>query len=321
MKRRLLTTLVFVLAAKATKADVVLPGARGLAEASRNYDDRANAVINFYATLPLEDHLGLNFGAVAVAKLLRPQMPANCAGDQQNLNVRCLIEALNSRHVTAKPGTDFETLTIPVLDVRLCGRTGDYDMSLIGLVRMMYLARSNPGVIDSDTYARVLHELLNQRGGADQVRWRTTDGLCGASIDETENHILMTETSRYLTNQLLAREAGSAVAAAFDNARNGMNDFMLSHLQKFLKNDFQEFNARRYQGLSIMAIENLFDFADDARVHRAAGILLDYLSAKFAVSSNGLRRIAPFRRKIESAAQTDFFRSAPQKDVMRDREI
>jgi hypothetical protein len=45
-----------------------------------------------------------------------------------------------------------------------------------------------------------------------------------------------------------------------------------------------------------MAIRNLADYASTASVKEEARMVLDYLAAKFAAGSNGLRRSAPFRR-------------------------
>ena len=55
------------------------------------------------------------------------------------------------------------------------------------------------------------------------------------------------------------------------------------------------------------ALQNLYDYAWDDRVKCAARMVLDYVSAKVAVSSNGLRRAPPFRRLLENAADTKLF--------------
>ena len=65
---------------------------------------------------------------------------------------------------------------------------------------------------------------------------------------------------------------------------------MLEKLASFLVNDFHEYQARPYQRLTAAAIQNLFDFADDHAVQVAARNVLDYLAAKYAVSSTNLRR-------------------------------
>jgi hypothetical protein len=183
-------------------------------------------------------------------------------------------------------------------------KSGDYDMALRGLIPIMYEFGNR---LDEDARLNVLNNLLNQKGGVDQVR--LTFHICGLTVDETENHILVTESSRYLTNQLRMAEVAKshppgsleyeAARKTFDNSVNKLEDWMLTELQGFLKRDFHEYNARPYARLSVMALRNLADYAESPAVKEEARMVLDYLAAKFAVSSSGLRRSAPFRRRNE----------------------
>ncbi|MFD1113994.1 LGFP repeat-containing protein [Sphaerisporangium aureirubrum] len=187
-----------------------------------------------------------------------------------------------------------------------CKREGEYDVALKGYVLLAYAFES---ALDPDVRYRLLH-LLNKRGPHNPG----DDTICGLlNVDESENHRLLIETSRYLTNQLLARTDKSS---RYDNARNGMNTFMLKWLQSFLKNDFIEYNARPYQRYSLAGIQNLYDMAEDKRVKLAAQMVLDYASAKYAVSANDGRRDSPFRR-LTTDWHPDLFHS--QSDALRDR--
>ena len=67
-------------------------------------------------------------------------------------------------------------------------------------------------------FQHVLTTLLNKRGPVDPSDHTVTDII---NIPETENHILMIETSRYLTNQLLC-EHRLAPPTVCDNGQNGM---------------------------------------------------------------------------------------------------
>jgi hypothetical protein len=141
-------------------------------------------------------------------------------------------------------------------------------------------------------------------------------------IPESENHILMTESSRYLTNLLLAAEiqkAGKPVPKEIDNDQNGMTDWMLRHLQGFLQQDFYEYNGRPYSFEAMQGIGNLYECAGGPRganpcwrsnpnslndprpracdVRRAARMVMDYLAARFATAGLGLRRASPYRRQ------------------------
>jgi hypothetical protein len=111
---------------------------------------------------------------------------------------------------------------------------------------------------------------------------------------ETENHLLMIESSRYLVNQLLKDRTGDP---AFDNANNELSHWLLSYMRTIAQHDFLEFNSRPYARLALHALLNLHEFAREQRIRDAARILLDYTMVKFAVSSNRGRRVSPFRRQ------------------------
>lgn len=121
-------------------------------------------------------------------------------------------------------------------------------------------------------------------------------------IGETENHILTIHTARYLTNQLLYQRDHDP---SHDNRRNGSEDaptcteLMLALLRNILRDDFSEYNAKNYQNETRSALLNLCSYAYDHEVRLGARMVLDYISAHIAVSSNDLRRMVPFRRRNE----------------------
>lgn len=144
----------------------------------------------------------------------------------------------------------------------------------------------------------MLDRLFPERGPNHHVTYNA--GFCTlAKIPETENHILQIEISRYLTNQLLLDELKTQgkYEKDFDNAASGFDSWLLKHLQQFVKNDFEEFNSKPYQGFTLTALQVLYSHAREPRVATAARILLDYLSAKYAIQNHGLRRSVPFKRK------------------------
>ena len=116
-----------------------------------------------------------------------------------------------------------------------------------------------------------------------------------ANIDtpETENHLLMIESSRYLVNQLKFDRTGDA---KFNNTGNRLRGWLLGYMQRIAKHDFLEFNSRPYARLALHPLFNLHEFARDEDIRTAAQILLDYTMMKFAISSNRCRRVSPFRR-------------------------
>ncbi len=129
-------------------------------------------------------------------------------------------------------------------------------------------------------------------------------------IGETENHILTIHTARYLTNQLLYQRDHHP---DHDNRRNGSDDapscteLMLALLRNILRDDFSEYNAKNYQNEVREALLNLCNFAYDHEVRLGARMVLDYISARMAVSTSDLRRMVPFRRRNEGqhSSRTD----------------
>jgi hypothetical protein len=78
-----------------------------------------------------------------------------------------------------------------------------------------------------------------------------------------------------------------------------MDQYVLRMLQSFLKNDFVEYNSRPYQRYTFAGIQNLYDYAENPYVREAARMVLDYVSAKVAVSTLDGRRNPPYRRMAE----------------------
>jgi hypothetical protein len=184
-------------------------------------------------------------------------------------------------------GTTVEEDDVPFAAM---ARPGDYDPALKGL---MVIANRYRKLINEAILDHLLRHLvpLNLRGPHDpnvESYWVGPEIL-----PETENHMLMIESSRYLVNQFLFE---FYLDPKYDNDENGMTMWLLSYLQTLAKHDFLEFNSRPYQRYSLHALLNLAEFARDP-VKTAARIVLDYSMVKFAVSSSWQRRICPFRRQ------------------------
>ncbi|WP_152966696.1 hypothetical protein [Sporosarcina globispora] len=169
-------------------------------------------------------------------------------------------------------------------------KKGDYDMALKGLMVVAYRYRN---LLTSDELDFILRGLVPRHlvGGHDP-RIQSYSILTEV-VPETENHMLMINSTRYLVNQILFEQTGNQ---QYNNVQNGLMTWLLSFMQNIAKHDFLEFNSRPYQRLSLHAIFNLHEFAKDPDITTAAHIILDYVMMKFAVSSNRTRRVGPFRR-------------------------
>jgi hypothetical protein len=172
------------------------------------------------------------------------------------------------------------------------GTHHDYDMALKGLMVIAYRYRH---LISDDDVNFILNQLVPPGfSGGHSIATEVYQVAGGAfAVPESENHLLMIESSRYLVNQLLHDRTHDS---KFDNTANGLSGWLLRFMQTISQHDFLEFNARAYARLSLHALYNLHEFARDEPVRTAAQMLLDYAMVKFAVSSSRGRRVSPYRR-------------------------
>lgn len=214
---------------------------------------------------------------------------------------------------TFGPGVDG---TIDVIDLFVDHYEGDYDMSQMHLLQIAYRYYDE---LSPEAREHLITHLLAQgrihrpnlndtlTHGGNRDDWSRagyiSPGGYHIRIGETENHILMILTARYLTNQLLYQRDHLPV---HDNRKNGAaqhgpdcTGLLLTLLRDILRDDFSEYNAKPYQTQTRSALLNLCSYAYDHEVRLAARMVLDYISAHIAVSSNDLRRMVPFRRRNE----------------------
>ena len=132
-------------------------------------------------------------------------------------------------------------------------------------------------------------------------------------IPESENHLFMINTSRYLMNRLIIEALPDENdRERYEDDQEEIKEWLLERLQKVASEDFREYNARPYQRYTIMAIMNLHDFANDSDLEVASRIVLDFAAAKFAAGSSQGRRIVPFRRLLENIPG-DFIGNPPRR--------
>jgi hypothetical protein len=240
-----------------------------------------------------------DFVSTVIAKLavVDAQLFSQCDIDGLIGENRPLLQQAEDALVNSQqyglPGTSSD-------DIPGCHRDGEYDTAMWGLVRIV----SQFGhLLQEATKDHILNTLLSGYDG----RWHddpsfTHEGMCGLEMPESENHILLLESSRYIANNLKRNRLGPAASTKYDNVANGQQQWMLRHLQRFVEGGFYEYNGIPYQRYTYYALANLADLvpAGDP-VKDAARIVIKYLDAKFVLSTANLRRHAPFRRRNEDA--------------------
>jgi len=298
-----------------------VPTANDAASSQAASFQRAAAITLHNACLPLLPYTAYrheeDYTYIILAKLdyanyyQRDECPGRGISNRQEA-----FESLKRQKIDSRVGTTIDDIS---LFEHLIGayRTGEYDVALSGYIQVI---DRFGGILPRDVYNHILNDLLNKRGLLD-----LGDHSVDIGFPESENHINLIESSRYLTNDLLYARSGDA---QYDNSRNSilvaadafgyeteqvppsevgcpgcpvlvsMRDYWLRRLHHILQTDFIEYNARPYQGYSMRAIQNLYSYAKDTDpVKAAAGLVLEYISAKLAASSNDDRRAVPYRRK------------------------
>jgi hypothetical protein len=126
-------------------------------------------------------------------------------------------------------------------------------------------------------------------------------GLSIARVPETENHLLMINSSRYLTNQIILEAlTDDDDRGRFESYNQRTKDWLLDRMHGIARGDFIEYNAKPYQRYSLTALLNLRDFAHDHDLRTGADLLLQSAFAKAAVGSSQSRRVVPFRRLLST---------------------
>ena len=166
---------------------------------------------------------------------------------------------------------------------------GDHDFCEAALIPLLYLAGER---LSEDARRHLLDVLLVSEGPGPNLKVPRTFGI----VYDTENHILMTESSRYLKNQWLCRHGETD--AKYDNQANGMTDWLLAHLNALRLHGFYEFNSIPYEGYALLPLLSLEAFAEPPEVAAAARAVLDEHAEEASLRVFDDRQAGPFRRQL-----------------------
>lgn len=177
-------------------------------------------------------------------------------------------------------------------------KEGDYDFTLTILTTIFWKFADRPEVLYPETKDYLLKVLLSEEGNKFSYSAPRTLGLA----PETENHMLMTEGSRYLKNRWIMLQGNKN--PYYDNLQNGMEHKLLSLLEEMKTAGLYEFNSLPYIGYTITALLNLEAFASE-KLKAEAQNVLDYMNWTYALGSYQLKHYPPMRRRYEKAGITD----------------
>lgn len=239
-----------------------------------------NEIVKHWAQKPLPDWI--SEGKIAAPRVMLGKLLAGT-------DVQAVNDYLTGKKPWGRNGTDWAF-----------NPHGDYDFSEVPLISILYLFGDKPDVLSPVAKNNLLNVLLTHQGNKPHVHSPGTLGL----MRETENHIFMGETSRYLKNQWLRQHGDSAII--YDNYRNGLDAWWLAALQQKLDMGFYEFNSNPYAGYSLTALLTFYTFCDNQQVKNKCGEVLDKVFTDYAYSSLQLRRYPPFRRRMQRGSSEDF---------------
>jgi hypothetical protein len=291
----------------------ILP-ATNIEESIASLKDREYRILSYFAQipLPLNSSLDDNFGD-------KSPFPTNPFFNSRNDTYilcsrwisRILLGCYNNSDIEkiflkestrpfALPG--FSALSGP------CTRDGDYDFVTINLVQLLYIAKENSGSMSAEIFALIRDKLLTIFGRTIGTTIRTychflRNITVVLDVEDTENHVLQVEISRYLTNQLLLEIYPNA--SEFNNTLNGNKDWMLKHLATFLRTYFIEYNSRPYQLFTVKALSILHSYANEKEIVQVAEMILNVIGVYSSLQTNHLRRFVPFMRQTPYINKTE----------------
>jgi Glycine zipper len=181
------------------------------------------------------------------------------------------------------PGTTVDNEQFPVF---CAARNGELDVTLVQLLRLTQnLTILNGPVLDH------IKKLIDPWGvGARKIPYVLPSADClGFLYIESENHLLLQESSSYLISYLMNRDYSSN------------RDWIIKYLDQISRRDFYEFNSIPYSRYQLKGLFLLHDYAPDERVRTMAKGVLDEIFAKEAFSANLDRDYRPYRRRFEDA--------------------
>lgn len=154
---------------------------------------------------------------------------------------------------------------------------GDFDFAMNLLTPLLFED------VSEEVRTRVIEDLIYLDTDPSNFR-KTTPKTLGLII-ETENHVLMTEGSRYLK----AKAAGHSSKEALESK-------LSSFLQEIYQCGVWEYNSTPYENYTCSALFNLASYGDGDVKHYATRVL-DQIFWNYALGSFDYRSDPPFRRK------------------------
>ncbi|MDZ7722240.1 MAG: hypothetical protein U5R06_05275 [candidate division KSB1 bacterium] len=170
---------------------------------------------------------------------------------------------------------------------------GGYNFNTAGFTPLLYLFDEKPDRLYPQTRKHLIDHILTIKGNG------FSRNVPFTWIQDSENHILMTGSSRYLVNQWMWNHGYKQ--REYNNKENGVKKGLVNYLREIKECGFYEYNSDPYLGYTFCALLNLEAFAS-GEVQKLARKLLDLANWYYALGSFKFKHFPPYRRLF----RTDF---------------
>jgi hypothetical protein len=167
---------------------------------------------------------------------------------------------------------------------------GGYNFTTMAFTPLLFLFDNKPELLYPETKMHLAENILTIEGSG------FTRNVPGLPIHDTENHILMAESSRYLKNQWRRKHGNKS--PEFDNKKNGVEEGLKDYLKEIYTYGVYEFNSDPYLGYTYSSLLNLDAFAT-GEVKELATKILDLINWQYALSSYKFKHFPPYRRRFK----------------------
>jgi hypothetical protein len=164
---------------------------------------------------------------------------------------------------------------------------GGYDFNAMAFTPVLFLFGDKPELLYPATKKHLVNNILTIEGAG------FTRNVPHAGFQDSENHVLMAESARYLKNQWL-RENGNN-SPEYNNSTNGVEVGLKGFLEEILAYGVYEFNSDPYLGYTYSSLLNLNAFAN-GEVRDLATKILDMINWQYALNSFQFKHFPPYRR-------------------------
>lgn len=167
---------------------------------------------------------------------------------------------------------------------------GGYNFTTMALTPVLFLFDDKPELLYPETKKHLAEKILTIEGSG------FTRNVPGLPMQDTENHILMAESSRYLKNQWRWEHGNKK--PEFDNKNNGVEEGLKDYLKEIYTYGVYEFNSDPYLGYSYSSLLNLDAFAT-GEVKELATKILDLINWQYALNSYKFKHFPSYRRRFK----------------------